>query len=177
MSNLRQSHNFNHVRLFISTFILLILLSGCQQFNARKSVNINDEVIHHQKKLMLSLDNFVKALEEKDNAAINDGIAALQNISSEGIAAVEMMTSPVCDQQFIPAARIMFEHYNHSAKNNYKAISNLYILDSISYEEYDSLQVLVDKFKAEQQSVNNAFTSAQKIFAKNCSFKLVKYAK
>ncbi|MEZ5010045.1 MAG: hypothetical protein R2753_17990 [Chitinophagales bacterium] len=163
------------MRSFLLILILAFSITGCQQINSKQSVAINDSVIVHQKKLMASLETFVQALESKEMSAIENGLEALQKSANDGITAVKAMESPNCDDQFLPASIELFDYYQKAAETEYKTIGYLYGIDSISYEQYDSLQVLIEDFKANQKSVNDRFLKAQRLFADNCDFKLVKH--
>ncbi|MEZ5021759.1 MAG: hypothetical protein R2728_00595 [Chitinophagales bacterium] len=162
------------MRSFLLILILAFSITGCQQINSKQSVAINDSVIVHQKKLMASLETFVQALESKKCLPLKM-VEALQKSANDGITAVKAMESPNCDDQFLPASIELFDYYQKAAETEYKTIGYLYGIDSISYEQYDSLQVLIEDFKANQKSVNDRFLKAQRLFADNCDFKLVKH--
>ncbi len=78
-----------------------------------------------------------------------------------------------CNDGFLKESSTMFEYYKGVAENEFKTIANYYAMDSITYEQYDSLQLIVDRVEEEQKLVNDKFLEAQKEFAKQCGFKLV----
>lgn len=170
-----QSHNFSHMRVFVIFIMIAVSITGCQKINSKASVKINDSVIVHQKKLMAALETFVQALESKDRISIEESLENLETTANNGLEAVKTMESPNCDDQFIPASIALFDYYKKAAASDYQTLGYYYGIDSISYEQYDSLQILIDHFKTDQKAANESFLEAQKQFADHCDFKLVKH--
>lgn len=167
------NYRLNFVILFL---IAVFAFSSCQHFSTKEAVKVNDEVVQSQKQLMSALESFVATLEGKDEAVIETALDELKNAAKKGVDNIDNMTPPECSSQFLPAAKNMFSYYLNASDEDYKQLASLYSADSISYEAYDSLEVLVNNFRAEQEKVNNDFLAAQRDFAKHCGFKLVRNA-
>ncbi len=157
----------------IIVFVFFLSLASCNHFNTKEAVKVNDEVVHYQKKLSYTLAEFVASLEGRDEVMITEALSRLKVASDSGLTVVSEMVSPDCNESFLAAAKALFNYYSTASETDYAHIANYYSADSISYEAYDSLEILVKNFKQEQDNVNQAFLSAQQNFAKDCGFKLI----
>jgi hypothetical protein len=158
---------------FITLFFSIISFISCNHFSTKDAVHVNDEVVHHQKKLKDALSEFVASLESKNETTISNALLALKAVSDTGLSAVSEMISPECNESFLEAAKSLFDYYATACATDYERIATYYGADSITYEAYDSLETLVEKFKQDQDIVNQAFLSAQQSFSKDCGFKLI----
>lgn len=161
------------MRILLVVLLIATALPSCRQLNARQSAKINDAVIHHQKLVLKSLETFVANLEGNKKTAIAPSLSEINKQANAGINTLSNLAQPDCDEDFIPAAKSMFEYYQSASTSEYEAIASLYLKDSITYGAFDTLQTMLDDFMAKQREVNDAFLSAQKDFAKKCGFKLV----
>jgi len=163
-------------RIIISVFALLLVFgtSGCKQMNARKSAEVNDAVIFQHKQLMTSLEKFIDDLDSRDAAQIEVSRENLLKASTSGQIAIENLIAPDCNSGFLPAAKKVFAFYGEVANGDYARIARYYSMDSISYSQYDSLQVLVKEVETTQRTADQDFLDAQQTFARDCGFKLVR---
>ena len=152
----------------------LLGVTGCKQMNARRSAEINDEVIYQHKLLMSSLESFIGNLESRDEVLIGESLDQLSDIAASGLEAMEVISTPECNAGFLPAASEVFMFYKETAAGSYADIARFYSMDSISYDQYDSLQVIVKEVEEAQSKADAAFLEAQQAFARECGFKLVK---
>ncbi|MCP4124453.1 MAG: hypothetical protein GY751_22140 [Bacteroidetes bacterium] len=163
------------ILLLVLGLSIVFGMNGCKQINAKKSAEVNDAVIFQHKHLMTSLEEFIGALDSKDATLITTARERLLKSSTSGLIAIGDIASPDCNTDFIPAAKNIFTFYGASATGRYARIADYYSMDSISYAQFDSLQVLVKEMETAQQSADQEFLDAQQAFARECGFKLVRH--
>lgn len=153
--------------------VVLALLWGCQPLTARKAAAVNDDVVAHQQEVVESLESFIDALEARDAAAIVASRNALASAAADGLKALAALREPRCSADFLAAAATHFGFYDKLASGAYADIARYMQADSITYEQFDSLQALIPDTEAARQQADAAFLKAQREFAQGCGFKLV----
>jgi hypothetical protein len=137
---------------------------------------VNDEIVAVHKQLMSSLEIFMDALDSRDSSRIMQSLEAMKSAAAVGQATTSQKESPSCNTLFLPSALKMFQFYQDAAKKEYLTIAGFYCRDSISYREYDSLQVMIQEVELHQKNVDQTFLDAQQSFASSCGFKLIRNA-
>ena len=165
----------------ISKALILILAAGlissCNQLNARRAVQVNDDVVSQHRQLMSSLERFITSLDSRDKDSIQGSLDALKSSANDGANSLLNITSPDCNSSFLTTATTMFQFYDDASQGEYAIIAEFYYRDSISYDEYDSLQQIVQTIESKQREVDQNFLNAQQSFARSCGFKLVRNVK
>lgn len=159
--------------LVLSAAFLTALLWGCQPLTARKAAAVNDAVVAHQQEVVEALESFIDALEARDALAIGESRQALNDAATAGLKAVEGLKAPRCNTDFLSAAAGHFGFYDELARGAYADIARYLRADSITYEQFDSLQALIPDTEAARHQADAAFLKAQRDFAQGCGFKLV----
>jgi DNA replication protein DnaD len=162
---------------FFPVLILILFFHSCNHFSTADAVKVNDEVVMHQKKLAAALAAFISTLESKEEITIQKALEELKITTDSGLVAISKIVSPECNEIYLAEAKALFDYHSTACESNYQQIANYYSADSISYAAYDSLEVLVQEFKQEQDKVNQAFLNAQQNFGKDCGFKLIQNEK
>ena len=156
--------------------ILVLGLSSCNQVDARKAVAVNDEIISGHRDVVQALESFIDVLDKKDEVQISSALEALLEVTDSGTKALGLIQPPKCDNGFLDATSEMYAFYRDAAEGDYRTIARYYALDSITYDQYDSLQLLIEAVETRQSDVEERFVSAQASFAQTCGFKLVRHA-
>lgn len=165
----------------LKTFLIILLvsvlgLSSCKPFKTRKAVDLNNAVIGEQRKLMLALEEYYSALNLRDKVQIRQTLTELQEQSKSGAEQLAGLEAPECGAGFLDAAADLFRFYEEASVSEYERMAGYYFLDSMSYEGYDSLQMIERTIEREREAADRNFIEAQQSFAQSCGFKLVRNA-
>lgn len=162
-------------RSFCTLLVIFVLgLTSCNQVDARKAVAVNDEIIAGHRHVVQAMEGFIGVLDEKDRTEIEAALDDLQQVTREGLQTLQTIEPPKCDNGFLDATAEMYAFYDEASTSDYRTIARFYALDSITYEQYDSLQLLIEAIEERQAEIEAQFVAAQSSFAQSCGFKLVR---
>ncbi len=154
--------------LFIVCASFLLFIS-CNQ-GRQKAVAYNDKIVQLNDEVIKSINVFNNALSSEDDTEIKIALENFQLKSEEAYTALSAMGPYSKNKVFYTAAEAIFAHYAKTSKDEYQAITNIFIQDSITVEQHGKMIKLVKKVKEEHAALNDDFIINQKSFAERNAF-------